>query len=154
MNPEKLNTWLTLFANLGVVAGIIFLGIEIRQNNELLTVQASYSQFEIERERRSRIIENVNGFADVVEKQQNGEELTYVEGQRLLQHWLDVIDSWAWQFRENQAGRLEGEILNLADWQAQWRSYEGLRERYQLTISRRDESFIQFMEENVISQSF
>ena len=29
---EKLNQWLTLAANLGVIAGLIFLGLEIQQN--------------------------------------------------------------------------------------------------------------------------
>ena len=36
MNSERLNDWLTLVANVAVVAGIIFLAVEIRQNNELL----------------------------------------------------------------------------------------------------------------------
>ena len=133
-----------------MIAGIIFLGIEIRQNNELLTVQASYSQFAIERERRSRIIENVGGFADIVSKQNQGEELSNTENSRLLLHWLDVIDSWEWQFRENQAGRLEEDVLNLADWRAQWTIYPGLRDEFERTIPRRDEDFLQFIEQNVI----
>ena len=36
MNNAKVNEWLTLIANVAVVGGIIFLAIEIRQNNELL----------------------------------------------------------------------------------------------------------------------
>jgi hypothetical protein len=36
MNLDKLNQWLTLLANFGVVAGIVFLAIEIRQNQALL----------------------------------------------------------------------------------------------------------------------
>lgn len=36
MNNSKINEWLTLIANVAVVGGIIFLAIEIRQNNELL----------------------------------------------------------------------------------------------------------------------
>lgn len=36
MNSSKVNEWLTLVANIAVVGGIIFLAIEIRQNNELL----------------------------------------------------------------------------------------------------------------------
>ena len=34
MDAERANRWLTLVANLGVVAGIVFLVIEIRQNTE------------------------------------------------------------------------------------------------------------------------
>jgi len=36
MKLDNANKWLTLVANFGVVAGIIFLAIEVRQNQELL----------------------------------------------------------------------------------------------------------------------
>ncbi|MEQ8952806.1 MAG: hypothetical protein RL120_01650 [Gammaproteobacteria bacterium] len=36
MEMSALNDWLSLAANLGVIAGIVFLAIELRQNNELL----------------------------------------------------------------------------------------------------------------------
>ena len=36
MNLDNANKWLSVIANFGVVAGIIFLGIEVRQNQELL----------------------------------------------------------------------------------------------------------------------
>ncbi len=39
MELEKLNRWLTLFANIGVLAGIIFLAFEISQNTQ--TMQAA-----------------------------------------------------------------------------------------------------------------
>jgi len=34
MSMDNLNKWLTLFANIGVIAGIFFLGIELRQNSK------------------------------------------------------------------------------------------------------------------------
>ena len=36
MNLDRVNRWLTLGANLGVLAGIVFLAFEIRQNSEAL----------------------------------------------------------------------------------------------------------------------
>jgi hypothetical protein len=36
MKLENLNKWLALAANIGVIAGIVFLAIEIRQNQESL----------------------------------------------------------------------------------------------------------------------
>ena len=36
MEMEKLNQWLTLLANVGVLVGIVFLAIEIRQNTNNL----------------------------------------------------------------------------------------------------------------------
>ncbi len=42
MNDANLNKWLTLLANVSVVAGIIFLAIEIRQNTQTLEQNALY----------------------------------------------------------------------------------------------------------------
>ena len=41
MQIEKLNSWLALVANFGVILGLIFLGIEISQSNRI-TVAATY----------------------------------------------------------------------------------------------------------------
>lgn len=41
---SKLNEWLTLLTNIAVVAGIIFLAVEIQQNSELLQYQIRETQ--------------------------------------------------------------------------------------------------------------
>ncbi len=46
MNLDKLNDWLSLLSHFGVVAGLIFLGYEIRQNTIQLRTEASYSMNE------------------------------------------------------------------------------------------------------------
>ena len=43
MNREKLNWWLTMIANLGVLGGLVFVGLEVRQNTSQLRADASYS---------------------------------------------------------------------------------------------------------------
>ena len=50
MNLEKLNQWLTLFANFGVLAGIIFLGFEISQNTRTMQAAAIQESTNIARE--------------------------------------------------------------------------------------------------------
>ena len=44
MNTDRVNQWLTLGANVGVLAGIVFLALEIRQNSELARLQFSEDQ--------------------------------------------------------------------------------------------------------------
>ena len=39
MSIEKINTWLTLLANVGVLIGIVFLALEIQQNTEIVKAQ-------------------------------------------------------------------------------------------------------------------
>ncbi len=41
MNNDRLNRWLTLFANLGVVAGLVFLAVELNQNTKATIAAAS-----------------------------------------------------------------------------------------------------------------
>ena len=43
MNSSKINDWLALIANVAVVGGIVFLAIEISQNNELLRSESRQS---------------------------------------------------------------------------------------------------------------
>jgi len=42
MNLDRINQWLTLLANFGVIGGLVFLGLEIQQNT--VAVQASAIQ--------------------------------------------------------------------------------------------------------------
>ncbi|MBL4572692.1 MAG: hypothetical protein JKY86_06425 [Gammaproteobacteria bacterium] len=39
MNFDNLNKWLALLGNFGVIAGIVFLGIEIQQNTNMMKAQ-------------------------------------------------------------------------------------------------------------------
>ena len=39
MKSETINQWLTLLANVGVIAGIVFLAVELRQNSDITRAQ-------------------------------------------------------------------------------------------------------------------
>ena len=43
MNTEALNRWLSRTANIGVIAGIVFLAVEIRQNTDMMRAQTRSS---------------------------------------------------------------------------------------------------------------
>ena len=43
MDRKKLNWWLSLLGNLGVLGGLVFVGFEIRQNTSQLRAEASHS---------------------------------------------------------------------------------------------------------------
>ena len=46
MNSEKLNSWLTLGANIGVLIGLVLLIVEIQQNTEMMRAQINQSRTE------------------------------------------------------------------------------------------------------------
>ena len=45
MSFERLDRWLTLFANLGVLLGIVFLVIELNQNTEAIRIESAIAEF-------------------------------------------------------------------------------------------------------------
>jgi hypothetical protein len=110
MNLDKLNIWLALIANLGVIAGLVFVGLEVRQNT-----------LAMEREIRISFADNVHGqiaesdyLAPIVSKimEEDGNavavnelmveyELSAEEAQRwwrhLLQIWLRDQADWIYE---------------------------------------------------------
>lgn len=55
MSMDSINKWLTLAANLGVIAGILLLAIELNQNNKLLSSAAEYNYMQARISPRERI---------------------------------------------------------------------------------------------------
>lgn len=113
MRFDRLNNWLTLFANLGVIAGLVFVGFEIRQNT-----------LAMDRQIRIEFADNVHGqlaesdhLAPIVTKimaaQENSTglisdlseefDLTQEEAQRWWRHLFQVWlrDEADWLYDEN-----------------------------------------------------
>jgi hypothetical protein len=151
MNTEILTRWITLGANIGVISSIVFLGFEVRQNNELLAVQVNLAQLSVQRDRRSRVIENVGNLAEMVIKDRDGVGLTDMEFERLSLHYLDTVDSWEWEFREYQAGRLSEDVMDIDNWRTMWSLYPTLRNSFEETKDRRSEAFLLFVQDRVLS---
>jgi len=86
MNMEKLNQWLTLIANIGVVAGILFLAIEIRTSTETnrIAIQQNYSGNWLQINTQ---MANNSDLATLVDKAFRGEPLSAIE-QRQFGAWV------------------------------------------------------------------
>lgn len=66
MNSSKINEWLTLIANVAVVGGIVFLAIEISQNNELLRSESRQALVANDVTSLTANLENADVFAKFV----------------------------------------------------------------------------------------
>ncbi|MEZ5489622.1 MAG: hypothetical protein R3F50_04790 [Gammaproteobacteria bacterium] len=92
MKLDSINRWLTLIANLGVLAGVIFLVIELRQNNVIAKAET--------RSEMSRIsVENTRMYQDpfaiaLFSKVNRGEELTLEERGWLLLAYESEFKAW------------------------------------------------------------
>jgi hypothetical protein len=90
---DKLNQWLAVLANIGVVIGIIFLALEIRTNTATnrIAIQSSFSANWVD----------INGgiaynrdLAEIIEKAIAGEDLNTVE-HRQFHHYVRQLSSQA-----------------------------------------------------------
>lgn len=144
---------LTIGANVGVIAGILFLVMEVRQNNRLLAAQARYSL----RQYRNDIADTLMlpHVLEATHKWAAGKELSAEERSTGLMAALKLLELWEWQYGEYAAGMLQRNDLPVAAWRL-WFHGEGplpvpVRCIYELRRSVLNADFVQFFEQNVMS---
>jgi len=112
VNGDRLNRWLTLAANVGVLVGIVFLALEIRQNSDHLALQLEFDQptqkiFEINRDLMD------SGVASVLAKAiETPEELTFEEGLVAASFVMNNLNEWEDRYLIHKAG-----LAGVVDWQ-------------------------------------
>ena len=114
---KKINRDRTIqvLANVGVIAGIVFLGLEMQQNNEALDIQARLEREGWHRAAKARQVQNPN-LIRALAKARKGETLTdedaivlELEGQATLVDWMLV-------FRLVDDGVIERSSIPISMW--------------------------------------
>lgn len=151
IDSEKLNRWLTLGANIGVVLGIIFLAIELRQNNELLQSQASIAYVQIRVGSLENQLENTDLFKALYQARQ-GAKLEPLDRQRLEVYYRQVFAAWDWEY-----GQYDDDLLYTAGrppvsrWRSSIEYYPFMRESWPVHKATYSDRFVQYMEQHVLS---
>lgn len=143
----KLGQIITICTNLGVIAGIVFLGIELQQNNELLEAQTRFNHKETRGDFLGEF-ENNPGLAIISAKANNGEPLSAEEKIQWDSYNDRLFVNWEWEFYEANTGRFELPI-SAYKWSM---SQPHVAERWQYRKTHFSEAFASFMEENIIGQ--
>jgi hypothetical protein len=104
MKKFDLGQTISIMANVGVIAGIVFLAIEVRQNNLQLAVQSENTLYELRERLQSNFVGNVGGIADLVVKERNGEALSQVELSRLESRRVQIIRTFEHMFLTDPDG--------------------------------------------------
>ena len=102
MDTEKLNTWLTFLANVGVLAGIILLVYELNQNRQLMRAEIRNDLSTTAVNFLHSLAENP-GLAEVILKANEGQELSPVEAYQVGSRSESVFRFWEnshYQFRQ------------------------------------------------------
>jgi len=117
MDRDKLNKWLTLTANLAVVAGIVFLALELRQNNELLKAEIRTIRHNVRAADYLLPVEHEQ-YANALIKKRHGDSLTEYERLILNRTIAATLYNYQYVFTEYRLGRIEENSLPLDDWRA------------------------------------
>ena len=147
MEADRLNRWLTLIANVAVVAGIVFLAFELRQNNELLEAQARATFSANRLTHIDRLLAPEN--SALVVKSRSGEALTDDERFRYDRLKQAIFVSWQSAYREYQEGL--GDDLPIEGMRRSFDSYEGLLDTWKLRKGIYRKDFVEFLEKEVIN---
>lgn len=106
MRKIEFSQAITILANVGVIAGIIFLAIELRQVQDQMDAQISFNRFS-ERNQGVRLIATNPLLAGMMVKSQAGEELTGEETVMLGSYVRSMLFSTEYAWQQHQRGRLE-----------------------------------------------
>ena len=146
-NTFDLGQAISVLANIGVIAGIIFLAVEIHQNNDQLEAQARQNIYDMQAEIQRDFFRNNGGLADLYVKDATGEGLAVVEAARLGSYRTHLIRTMAFIFRE------DSELANdSVDWMATLFAGPGMTELWGAVRDNHDAEFVNFIETKVLSE--
>ena len=106
MTSEKINSWLSLGANIGVVLGLILLIVEINQNTEMTRAQMTQMRADSAMSQQHAYF-NSEYLPAIMGKVRNMEELTAEENRRYRSYFRSFNrsqDSNLWQYNQGYLG--------------------------------------------------
>ena len=107
---NKLNQWLTLIANVGVLIGIGFVAYELQQNTTATQLETT-SNFQNAFAEVELMIASNPEFANVITKGRKGEPLKEAEFVRLQAFYRTVLRAWQTNVTQYKAGGLSAEAF-------------------------------------------
>lgn len=94
MHTERINKWLTLLANFGVLVGIIFLAVEVRQSNRIAIATTEISVRDQFKTNNELVLAN-DAVAELLVKAADADaEFSAVETEKLYAYLYAHINTW------------------------------------------------------------
>ena len=150
MKKLDLSQTVTILANVGVIAGILFLGYELQQNNQFLAAQARSNMTSHRISFNAMLL--VPEIASVIVKAQNDEALSAVESFLLERVKTGLFVRWEAEYREYKEGMYGEEELPVMGYRRVFAFIPGLLDGWQRNKAIRDPDFVEFIEENVLNE--
>ena len=145
MKKLSLGQTITILANVGVIAGIVFLGVELRQNSEAAELQAAQSYVNLTQELDFRIVDDPSLIALFLT---SPESRSPVESVRMDRWIFGVLRTWENGHYLHSRGVLDDELwLGQEAFMADLlRRNDEQRNYYQANRAYFSESFTEFLD--------
>jgi len=154
MKKIDLGQTVTILANLGIIVGIVFLIIELRQNNLLLNAQTRGETNRTVIEQESEPYRN-HDVAVLLAKRARGEPLDDVEEIKMRSLATATLLNFYFQFIEVREGALPEDGFSLAAWRQIYRGNGAMGDidldvEWARTRGNLSSDFVEYFESNVI----
>jgi hypothetical protein len=127
MKKVDIGQVIAVTANMGVIAGIVFLALELQQNNRFLSAQAQFNILQNRSVGTSALAESPES-AEFWAKVNRGEELNDSESLRVQAYAIRAILNWEWEYGQYQEGNIGRDKLPLTAWRTAFRGKDPLRQ--------------------------
>ncbi len=144
MKNLDLGQTINTLANIGVIAGIIFLAIEVHQNNELMSAEARFNRLNLQTGSITLAVEHPD-LAELVVRSRNDGDLTPAETFRLQSYWSRLFANMQWTYLEAY------DDLPLETWRRLLRGVF-VQAHWENRKTEFNPEFVQFVDENVVNE--
>jgi hypothetical protein len=147
MNIEKSQHWIALLANIGVVAGVVFLALEIQQNNELIVQDSRYSMLQNQKDWKFFLNGNPE-IAKLIYASHTG-KLSEIEKLRRFDIISGLLLTWQWEWEQSQTGLFGNSQLPVEGFRTLWKSLNIDAEWTELKLILKSD-FADFLQDKVV----
>ena len=149
MNRIDLGQAIGILANIGVIAGIVFLAFELRQNNQLLSAESRATRHQARMELVEVYFQAET--ASLLTKASAGEELSAAQRHQLRFLYNMTMTAWEWSYLESLRGLVEITDGDISTYRNNYRgAIPGLADYWQSRRETADPRFVQWFEDNVV----
>jgi len=149
MKKIDLGQTVQILANVGVIAGIVVLAVEIHQNNEALNLQARQERAAVRREMMARQVDNP-ALVRATVKANQGEPLTPEDVHVLDRQNVYTLVNWVTIYAEVEDGVLSDRDIPLSAWRQGFHGDPLMQETWAERKANFSPVFVEWMEQNII----
>ena len=157
MNLDNLNKWLALAANIGVIAGIVFLAVEIDQFRDQMESQNNFNYFTALSANLVSVSENPF-LAGTIAKIFTEDALTPSEEVSANNFIMSIFLFWEYVWRETEAGRFDENQRGLNAIAMDFNSYKNepwgkkFMDRWENSKKQLEPGLVEYLENNSMNQ--